>query len=97
VVVIAHRLSTAERSDLVGVVDGGHLVELGTHAELVAAGGAYSRLYETWTAAGNGNGVGGDGNAARSGAGAGNGSGRGNGAGAGGRRGDRADPGAPLR
>ena len=36
VVVIAHRLSTSERADLVGVVDGGELVELGTHDELVA-------------------------------------------------------------
>jgi ATP-binding cassette subfamily B protein len=50
VVVIAHRLSTAERADLVGVVDGGRLVELGTHAELVAAGGPYAALYATWAA-----------------------------------------------
>ncbi|HZM29867.1 MAG TPA: ABC transporter ATP-binding protein, partial [Acidimicrobiales bacterium] len=50
VVVIAHRLSTSERADLVGVVDGGELVELGTHADLVVAGGAYSRLYATWVA-----------------------------------------------
>ncbi len=50
VVVIAHRLSTSERADLVGVVDGGRLVELGTHADLVAAGGAYARLYATWVA-----------------------------------------------
>ena len=34
VVVIAHRLSTAERADRVGVVSGGRLVELGTHDEL---------------------------------------------------------------
>ena len=50
VVVIAHRLSTSERADMVGVVDGGELVELGTHADLVAAGGAYARLYATWVA-----------------------------------------------
>jgi ATP-binding cassette subfamily B protein len=50
VVVIAHRLSTAERADVVGVVDGGRLVELGTHDDLVAAGGAYAALYATWTA-----------------------------------------------
>ena len=50
VVVIAHRLTTAERADVVGVVDGGRLVELGTHASLVAAGGAYAALYATWTA-----------------------------------------------
>jgi ATP-binding cassette subfamily B protein len=50
VVVIAHRLSTSERADFVGVVDGGGLVELGTHAELVARGGSYAALYETWVA-----------------------------------------------
>jgi ATP-binding cassette subfamily B protein len=49
VVVIAHRLSTAERADLVGVVDGGRLAELGTHDELVGAGGRYTALYDTWT------------------------------------------------
>ena len=48
VVVIAHRLSTAERADRVGVVDDGRLVELGTHDELVAAGGRYAALYATW-------------------------------------------------
>ncbi|MFS8584315.1 MAG: ABC transporter ATP-binding protein [Acidimicrobiia bacterium] len=50
VVVIAHRLSTAERADLVAVVTGGELVEVGTHDELVAWGGAYTALYETWVA-----------------------------------------------
>ena len=50
VVVIAHRLSTSERADVVGVVDGGELVELGSHADLVARGGAYARLYATWVA-----------------------------------------------
>lgn len=48
VVSIAHRLSTAERADLVVVVDAGHIVERGTHAALVAAGGVYGRLYESW-------------------------------------------------
>jgi ATP-binding cassette subfamily B protein len=50
VVVIAHRLSTAERSDRVGVVSDGELVELGSHDELVGAGGHYTKLYETWIA-----------------------------------------------
>ena len=48
VVVIAHRLSTAERADRIGVVDAGGLVELGTHDDLVAAGGRYAALYATW-------------------------------------------------
>jgi ATP-binding cassette subfamily B protein len=48
VVVIAHRLSTAERADRVGVVDAGGLVELGTHEELLAQGGRYAALYATW-------------------------------------------------
>jgi ATP-binding cassette subfamily B protein len=48
VVVIAHRLSTSERADRVGVVAGGRLVELGTHDDLVAAGGAYAALHATW-------------------------------------------------
>jgi putative ABC transport system ATP-binding protein len=45
---VAHRLSTAERADLVVVVDAGQIVEQGTHPELVAAGGVYARLYESW-------------------------------------------------
>ena len=48
VVVIAHRLSTAERADRVGVVAAGGLVELGTHADLVALGGHYAGLYRNW-------------------------------------------------
>ncbi len=45
---IAHRLSTAESADLVVVVDAGEIVEQGSHADLVAAGGVYSHLYESW-------------------------------------------------
>lgn len=48
VIVIAHRLTTAERADRVAVVDGGRLVELGTHDDLVARGGAYAALYTAW-------------------------------------------------
>jgi ABC-type multidrug transport system fused ATPase/permease subunit len=48
VIVIAHRLSTAERADRVGVVDDGELLELGSHAELVALGGRYTTLYAAW-------------------------------------------------
>lgn len=49
VVVIAHRLTTAERADRVGLVDGGRLAELGTHDELVALGGRYAALHRSWT------------------------------------------------
>ena len=48
VVVIAHRLSTAERADRVGVVSGGRLIEVGTHADLVAHEGHYATLFATW-------------------------------------------------
>lgn len=47
-VTIAHRLATAESADLVLVFDGGRIVEQGTHAELVAAGGTYAALYRSW-------------------------------------------------
>ena len=42
--VIAHRLSTVQRSDMICVMDGGHLIERGTHGELLARNGAYARL-----------------------------------------------------
>jgi ATP-binding cassette subfamily B protein len=45
--VIAHRLSTVRQADRLLVVDGGHIVEQGTHAELLAAGGLYADLYRT--------------------------------------------------
>jgi len=48
VVVIAHRLSTAERADRIGVVDAGGLIELGTHQELLDRDGRYAALYATW-------------------------------------------------
>jgi ATP-binding cassette subfamily B protein len=48
VIVIAHRLSTAERADRVAVVDGGAIAELGTHDELVCGGGRYAALFASW-------------------------------------------------
>lgn len=43
--VIAHRLSTIRDADLILVMEAGHIVEQGTHAQLLAAGGAYYTLY----------------------------------------------------
>ncbi len=51
VIVIAHRLSTAERADVVGVVADGQLLELGTHADLLARGDRYAALFATWSGA----------------------------------------------
>ena len=47
-ILIAHRLSTAMRADRIGVLQDGHLVEIGSHNELLAQGGSYAELFETW-------------------------------------------------
>jgi ATP-binding cassette subfamily B protein len=49
VLVIAHRLSTAERADRVVVVDAGGIAEVGTHTELLAREGRYAALYASWS------------------------------------------------
>src|SRR5437016_4430308 len=45
-IVIAHRLATVRRADVIFVIDNGQVVEQGTHEQLLARGGLYSRLYE---------------------------------------------------
>jgi ATP-binding cassette subfamily B protein len=49
VIVVAHRLTAAERADRVAVVRDGALAEIGSHAELIEAEGHYARLFAAWS------------------------------------------------
>jgi ATP-binding cassette subfamily B protein len=51
-ILIAHRLTTAQRADRIVVIDKGGIVEMGTPLELLATGGAYAAMYEAWLASG---------------------------------------------
>jgi ATP-binding cassette, subfamily B, bacterial MsbA len=53
VLVIAHRLSTVRRADHIAVMEDGRITELGSHEELIARGGTYSRLYHLQFGAGD--------------------------------------------
>jgi len=52
VVAIAHRLHTAHDADRVAVVEDGRISELGSHDELLTAGGPYAALWRSWRAEG---------------------------------------------
>jgi len=45
-IVIAHRLATVRRADVIFVIENGTIAERGTHDKLLTTGGLYSRLYE---------------------------------------------------
>jgi len=47
-IVISHRFSTVRVADRIAVLHGGEVVEIGSHDELIEAGGAYARLYRSW-------------------------------------------------
>ncbi|MFE5621814.1 ABC transporter ATP-binding protein [Streptomyces virginiae] len=51
VISIVHRLDSVRDADRIAVMDGGRIVELGSHDELLAAGGAYAALWHSWDSA----------------------------------------------
>ena len=48
-ILVAHRLSTAMQADRIIVVDEGRILESGSHSQLLARGGRYAEMFETWT------------------------------------------------
>ena len=50
-IVIAHRLSTIKGASRIVVLANGSIIEQGTHAQLLEAGGAYAELYRDWSTA----------------------------------------------
>ncbi len=53
VILIAHRLSTVENADCIHVISGGHIIESGTHDQLVTMGGEYADMYQEYNHAFN--------------------------------------------
>jgi ABC-type multidrug transport system fused ATPase/permease subunit len=51
-ILIAHRLTTAQRADRIVVIDRGTIVEMGTPGELLAENGAYAAMFDAWLASG---------------------------------------------
>jgi ATP-binding cassette subfamily B protein len=51
-ILIAHRLTTAQRADRIVVIDDGGILEMGTPSELIASGGAYAAMYDAWLESG---------------------------------------------
>ena len=51
-ILIAHRLTTAQRADRIVVIDHGGIAEMGTPSDLLAAGGAYARMFDAWIRSG---------------------------------------------
>ncbi|MCH2695675.1 MAG: ABC transporter ATP-binding protein, partial [Acidobacteriia bacterium] len=47
-IIIAHRLATTRRADVIVVVDEQKIVEMGSHEELIQKKGSYFQMYETW-------------------------------------------------
>ena len=50
-IIVAHRLATVMRADRVAVVDGGKIIELGSHSELLERRGKYADMFQAWKTA----------------------------------------------